>query len=183
METWKPVHGYEGLYEVSSYGRIRSLYRYKKILKPMISNAGYERVDLFKEKKRKQFSVHRLVATAFVPNLRSLPMVNHIDENKLNNHAKNLEWVTAKENANHGTAKQRAVAHTDYKAMNRPNKKTQIDAVSKPVIQLTLDGEFVNEWASASECYRKTGFSISGIRRCANGERKQAHGYLWEEKK
>ena len=97
-EIWKSILDYEGLYEVSNYGRVRSVYRYKRILKPMISNSGYERVDLFKNKNRKQFSVHRLVALTFIDNPEGKEIVNHKDENKLNNHMDNLEWVTNKEN-------------------------------------------------------------------------------------
>ena len=65
---WRPIPGYEDLYEVSTSGQIRSVYRYRKVLKPMISNTGYERVDLFKKRVRKQFSVHRLVALTFIDN-------------------------------------------------------------------------------------------------------------------
>lgn len=90
-ESWLPVIGYEGLYEVSDKGNVRSLFRYKKQLKPSKGNNGYLSVELFKGKQRKRASIHRLVATAFISNPQNLPQVNHKDENKHNNCVENLE--------------------------------------------------------------------------------------------
>lgn len=116
MEKWKPIPGYEGLYEVSSYGRVRSLERYKsnngglqlikeKILKPHNTKKGYLTVQLC----NKKFTVHRLVAQAFIPNPDNLPMINHLDEDKTNNVADNLEWCDAKYNSNYGTSIERMI--------------------------------------------------------------------------
>lgn len=116
MEKWKPIPGYDGLYEVSSYGRVRSLERYKsnngglqlikeKILKPHNTKKGYLTVQLC----NKIFTVHRLVAEAFIPNTDNLPMINHRDEDKTNNVADNLEWCDAKYNSNYGTAIERMI--------------------------------------------------------------------------
>lgn len=179
IERWKPIVGYEGLYEVSDHGRVKSLYR-NKIMRPMISNSGYERVDLFKGKKRKQRSIHRLVAEAFVPNLQKKPQVNHKDENKLNNKAENLEWVTQIENCNYGTAIARRVAHTDY-AGRKIDRTNQINACSKPISQFTKDGKFVRTWKSATECSRELGFSISGIRAVVLGKRNSIYGWIFKE--
>ena len=105
-EEWRPVKDFEELYEVSNFGKVKSLH-YKnrvKILKPDIdvkSNTSYERVTLSNNRKTKRFSVHRLVAEAFIPNIYNKPFVNHIDNNGLNNNASNLEWVTASENMMH----------------------------------------------------------------------------------
>lgn len=181
MEIWKPVPEYEGLYEVSNTGVIRSIYRYKKELKPMISNTGYERVDLFKDHKRRQVSVHRVVASVFCHKPSCCNVVNHIDENKRNNNADNLEWTTQKSNANWGTARARAVANTDYhsRIIDRTNL---INAVSKPISQYDKSGKFIKAWPSAAACSRETGIPISSIRRCALGQRKTAHGFTFTER-
>ena len=177
---WKPVPGYEGFYEVSNDGQVRSIYRYKKILKPMISNTGYKRVDLFKNKKRKQYSIHRLVALAFIKNEDGKPFVNHKDENKLNNSADNLEWVSHVENCQYGTAIARRTEHFDYEH-RKINNANQIKVCSKPIKQYTKNGSFVREWASASECNRETGIWISAIREVVKGKRKSAGGYVFRE--
>jgi hypothetical protein len=113
MEQWKPVKGYEGLYEVSNHGRVRSLDRreemkngrkrfYKgKLLKPMKDRRGYLYVDLKKDGQRKLHRIHRLVAEAFLLNPDNLPVVNHRDGNKENNHYSNLEWCTSSQNNKH----------------------------------------------------------------------------------
>lgn len=116
MEEWRSIQGYEGLYEVSSYGRVKSLERYKsnnggiqllkeKILRPHNTKKGYLTVQL----RNKRFTVHRLVAQAFIPNPDNLPQVNHKDEDKTNNNVTNLEWCTAKYNSNYGTAIERMI--------------------------------------------------------------------------
>ena len=116
IEEWRPIEGYEGLYEVSSYGRVRSLDKYVKsgygsyrlrkgkILSPGIRPDGYLVVSL----QYKMFRVHRLVAQAFILNPDNLPQVNHKDENKANNRVDNLEWCDSKYNNNYGTARIRA---------------------------------------------------------------------------
>ena len=101
-EIWKSIKGYEGLYEVSNFGKIKSLKK-KIILKQFKNTNGYFRVKLWKNKKSKQFLVHKLVAESFILNINNFPFINHIDENKENNCANNLEWCTAKYNCNYGT--------------------------------------------------------------------------------
>ena len=108
-EVWVPVVGYEGLYQVSDQGRVRSITRTRvdgrtyqgRILK-LCEKQRYYQVSLFKNDGFQKLMVHRLVAEAFIPNPGNLPVVNHIDENKHNNAASNLEWCTQKENSNHG---------------------------------------------------------------------------------
>ena len=118
-EIWKPVVGYEGLYEVSSYGRVRSLDRYVKysngpihlhkgrILNPGKEKVGYLVVPLSCNGKLHLKKIHILVAEAFIPNPDNLPQVNHKDENKTNNNVDNLEWCTAKYNMNYGSIQER----------------------------------------------------------------------------
>ena len=101
-EVWKDVKGYEGRYKVSNTGKVYSLIS-NKILALRINKAGYSQINLYKDCDRKMFSIHRLVAQAFVPNPDNKPQINHIDEDKPNNNFNNLEWVTSKENNNHGT--------------------------------------------------------------------------------
>lgn len=111
QEIWKDIEGYEGLYQVSNYGRIKSLdYRHKGIPKIMVSgkqNNGYMNVGLWKDRQKTTYYIHRLVAKAFLPNPDGLPEVNHIDECLSNNMVTNLEWCTSEYNANYGTRNER----------------------------------------------------------------------------
>ena len=102
MEQWKDIEGYEGIYQISSHGRVKSFKNGKiKILKSRINDKGYNTTCLRKDGKSKYKLVHRLVAEAFIPNIDSKPYINHIDGNKLNNNINNLEWVTPSENTLH----------------------------------------------------------------------------------
>lgn len=115
-EIFKDIEGYEGLYQVSNLGNIKSLHCNKeKILKPTIrsNNYKYYFVGLLKDGKRKYFAVHRLVAMMFIPNPSNYEQVDHLDGNKLNNNVKNLEWVTPKENTNRAWKKGLA-KNTEY---------------------------------------------------------------------
>lgn len=199
-EEWRPICGYEGLYEVSSLGKVKSLkFGKEKILKFGKNKKGYFRVGLSKDKKREFCSVHRLVANAFIPNPNNLPTVNHIDENKENNVVDNLEWMNMKQQVNHGTCIQRRVASTDYKAIaakidykartakidykaisekqrNNPNK-------SKRVYQYSKDGELVAIWNSTQECGRQ-GYAQANVaaccRNCFNREGNNVYkGFIW----
>lgn len=156
-EKWLPVVGYEGLYEVSSLGRVRSLPRNTtkgKILTQQITKFGYLKVALAKNNVPKFFQVHRLVAISFIPNPNNLPQVNHINENKLDNRVENLEWCTAKYNMNYSN--------------------------SKRVAQYTLSGELVAIYSSLREASNQTGFWYGNISRCCLGKRKTAYGYIWK---
>lgn len=188
-EVWKPIKGYEGLYEVSNLGNVRSFDKVVrcvrngkemgithkgKVLKPVKRQHGYLGVMLYgkgghKTRGLKTFSIHRLVATAFIPNPNGLSEVNHIDEDKTNNTATNLEWVTRLENVNYGTAKTRRAK----KAVN--GKK------SVAIQQFTKDGELVKTYPSLAEAQRQTGFAKANICRCAQGSGQYSHayGYVW----
>ena len=165
-EIWCPIKGYEGQYEVSDKGRVRSLkYGKERILKPGRNNCGYLIAGLCNNGEHKWYSVHRLVAQTFIPNPNNLPEVNHKDEDKENNSVHNLEWCSSKYNANFGTRTQR-----------------QAEKLSKPVLQYSLDGEFVKEWSSTIGVERNLGYLHNNISNCCNGKRKSAYGYIWKFK-
>ena len=133
MEEWKSIPGYEGLYEVSSYGRVRSVERcdrfnhkiVSKILKPNYVNSGYFRVGMYKNKTFKYYLIHRLVAQAFIPNPDNLPQVNHKDEDKSNNRVDNLEWCSRSYNMNYGTLQQRRIQTNINNGKYTGNSKTK----------------------------------------------------------
>ena len=175
-EVWRDIEGYEGLYQVSSEGRIKSLKRTiikkdgrkqtvkERILKGTPDKDGYLKIGLYcGTVKQKWFQVHRLVGEAFIQNPDEKPQINHINEIKTDNRACNLEWCTMRENVNHGTAKERSAK-----------------ARSKPVGQYTLDGELVKIWASTVEVERQTGFRHGNICKAANGKIKQVYGFRWK---
>ena len=163
-------------YQVSNLGRILSLnYNHTgkpKLLKPSYNKQGYLQVQLSKNRKRKTFRVNRLVAETFIPNPNNLPEVNHKDEDKTNNSVENLEWIWHKDNCNHGTRNER-IAKTNSKVQKNNQKK------SKPVLQFTLDGEFVREWPSTRECGRN-GFDNSNVAKCCRGEKTHYKGFRWK---
>lgn len=183
-EIWKSVVGYENLYEVSSFGRVRSvdrttigktafsddsLYHFKgKILKQgnrKTSGMPYKQVVLYKNKEHKTVAVHRLVAEAFIPNPDNLPQVNHKDENPSNNNVSNLEWCTYKYNVNYGTATDRRALKTRNNAYNQ-----------KPVICLNTNIVYRN----SCEAERKTGIKANTIRECCKGNYSNAGGFKWQ---
>lgn len=174
VEIWKPIVGYEGLYEVSSMGRVKSLKRLRtkeRIIAQFINHRGYARVTLWKENKQRKFSVHRLVASAFIPNPEEKPQVNHIDENKLNNNVCNLEWCTQLENHNHGTVNERISASL----INNPKK-------SKPVSAFDDDGILIHTYPSIYEASRQMGVCASSITSCIKGRNRMKHccGLVWK---
>jgi len=180
IEVWKDVKGYEGLYQVSNMGRVKSLERTvirkngkkqtirERILKPIVGQDGYLLVNLYDSSgKRKSFYAHRLVCETFLDNPENKPCVNHIDENKTNNVVSNLEWCTYKENNNYGTRNARIA-------------KANVKNKSKPVGQYIRDGELVKVWQSTMEVQRQLGFDNGVISKVARGKRKTAYGYVWK---
>lgn len=159
-EVWRDVKGYEGRYQVSSMGRVKSLkWNKERFLKPSRDKDGYLLVTLCAGGKRKTLKVHRLVCEAFHKNTDNKPQVNHINEDKADNRACNLEWCTCKQNINHGSRNER---------------------VSKPVGQYSLDGKLIKLWPSTMEVERQTGFNHGNINQVANGKLKQAYGFIWK---
>lgn len=175
-EVWRPVKGYEGLYEVSNFGRVKSL-KYRKtgkesILKQDMCVAGYFMVGLGKKSRK---LVHRLVARAF-PEICGEwfdgCQVNHKNEIKTDNRAENLEVCTPKYNSNYGTGKKRLA----NLLINNPK-------ISVPVLQYTLNGVFIKRYPSQSEAFRETGVCACNISNCCRGVYKQSGGYIWRYEK
>lgn len=178
-EVWKDVAGYEGLYQVSNIGNVRSLDRHvphkrmgKKFCKghmmaTHINNSGYVTVNLCKDNKYKSFDVHRLVAIAFIESDNiSCVEVNHKDENKQNNVVDNLEWLTKSQNNRHGTKVRRQQAK-----------------IKRPVIQYDSSGKSIKEWESATDAEIAISGKFTGaISHCLHGKTKTAYGYIWRFK-
>lgn len=171
-EIWKPVIGYEELYEVSNIGRIRSL-NSGEIKVNFLCKNGYYYCHLYKNNKCNFKKVSRIVAEAFIPNPNNFPCVNHKNEVKTDNRVENLEWCTYKHNSNWGSCSKRMI-----KTRNKNNSKNK----EKPVLQFTLDGEFVAEYKSVAEAGRQTGIKAALISRICIGRRKSTGGFKWRYK-
>ena len=190
MEEWREVKGYEGLYEVSNYGNVRSLGTVShvkrrgyeldithpgKVLKQHERSHGYLSVCLYgrggNKRNFRQVSIHRLVAEAFVENPRGCTEVNHIDENKQNNRAENLEWVTHKENSNH---------QSRGKRIGEKNAKRHREKI-RPVIQMDLNGNVVAEYRNLILMNEETGFAKSNVS-TAIRKGTTSNGYRWKYK-
>lgn len=177
MNEWKPVKGYEGYYEVSFDGKVRSVERVtpfgrgyvmkpRTVLTPSVDKDGYYKVGLSKDGKKRRYFVHRLVAEAFLPNPENLPIVNHKDGNKQNNRADNLEWCTR--------------SHNDKHAFSIGLRKPHCGGTSKAVAQIIPEtGQIVKVYRSISEASRETGISVTHISDCANGKRNISKGFKW----
>lgn len=166
METWKDVVGYEGRYQVSDKGRVRSLsvksrtkFFSGRVLAQSRNKSGYMVVGL----SRKMHSVHNLVASAFIENPNGYDCVNHKDENKANNNADNLEWCTHKYNCNYGTRNERISQNA-----------------GREIIQYDLCGNELKRWASAAKAAAFYGVARTTITGCCAGRQHTSCGYIWE---
>lgn len=175
-EIWKDVPNYEGIYQVSNLGNIKSL-KYdrtgeERILKTNKDSGGYLKVNLYKNRKPKTYLVHRLVATVFLPNPDNLEEVNHINQIKNDNRVSNLEWCDAKYNCNYGTRNDRMVSTR--------TKKNSYGA-EKSVMQLSKNGiKIINTYKSTQEASRQTGINRANICSCCRGKYKSAGGFVWK---
>lgn len=178
-EEWRDIPGYEGLYQASNLGRVKSLARNmvefhkatryvrnypERILSQGDDGNGYKLCWLSKGGKGKSIRTHRLIALAFLPNPNGFRYVNHKDENKSNNNVDNLEWCTPLCNANYGTAVERRV-------------KVQIPKQNKAVYQMDMNGNILAVFPSVKEATRITG--INNISAVACGVLRQSRGYKW----
>lgn len=170
-EEWLDIAGFEGKYQVSNLGNVKSLNYNKtgeaRLLKPNKTKNGYLQVALCKNNQRKMKLIHVLVAEAFIPNPSGLPQVNHKDEQKNNNCVDNLEWCDAKYNINYGTHNQRSAEKR--RGVYGRNK------TCKPVI--CVETEII--YSGAYEAEQKTGISNGNINQACQGKRKTAGGYHW----
>lgn len=195
MEIWKDVKDYEGLYQVSNLGRIKSIPRngtikLEKILKPSLSKDGYYKVSLNKNGKQTSFRLHRIVAIAFLENRENKPQVDHINTDRLDNRADNLRWCTFKENVNNPItlSKRFGKKHSketkvkmSLKALGANNSQ------ARKVNQYTLDYKYIKTWDCIADIVRAMNLkSKSSISNCCkfnlNVENKKhkAKGYIWE---
>ncbi len=173
-EIWKDIKGYEGLYQVSNLGRIKSLSREckhslggnrkvtERIIKLTKDKDGYYKVMLHKNTENKTFRVHRLVAQAFINNPTNAEIVNHKDENPSNNRVDNLEWCNKKYNNTYGTK------------IKRQSKK-----IKREVYQYDLQGNFINKYNSVKEAGTSLGVNRANIANCCRGLTKTAYGFIW----
>lgn len=170
QEIWKEIPNSNGLYFVSSLGKVKSvnpsrLHGNKEhFLKPYVINSGYEVIEIYTGVgKRKKHLVHKLVAEAFIPNPDNLPCINHKDENKLNNSLENLEWCSYKYNNNYGTARIR-----------------QIEKMGRRVSQYDLNEHWIASFLSVKVASKYTNTSATYISDCCKGKCTSAKGYIWK---
>lgn len=180
-EVWVNIENFEGLYQISNLGNVKSMNRIVDIgngkiytqKEKIIKNYGktYRQVNLYKNAKCYHFYIHILLAKAFIPNSNNKEQVNHIDGNKFNNDLRNLEWVTRSENARH--------AHDILKVNKRAYQKGVMNKLSKSVSQYTLDGIFIKKWDSIAEAVNFFKPKKASISMCCNKKIKQTLGYKW----
>jgi NUMOD4 motif/HNH endonuclease len=186
QEIWRDINGYEGLYQVSNLGNVRSLDRTIKHytgsvsvlngrLKSKSNSRGYLIVGLCKNGRLKSLKVHRLVAEAFIPNPENKPEVNHLSGNKSDNNIDNLTWATPSEN----------IYHAHKTGLNKGSHLGLFgskNSLSKPVLQFDKLGNKIAEYAGIAEAYRATSIFAQNICYACNGKYKQAGGYTWKYK-
>ena len=198
-EIWKDIKGYEGIYQVSNLGRVRSLDRIDSnnhplngvILKPYISNSGYLLVGLYKQQKRDRKLLHRLVAETFLPNPENKPEIDHIntiktdntvflnEDGSINYEKTNLISTTRKENINNPRTKTKMRINARKPSKGKYGKKHH---KSKPIIQYDKEGNFIKEWECANDVERVLGISNKHIGSVCLGKRKSCGGYIWKYK-
>lgn len=170
MVIWKKINDD---YLISSTGKVYSL-RTKKVLKPVILQNGYVHIYIHS----KPHLLHRLVAEAFIPNPKNLPIINHKDENPQNDVVENLEWCDHKYNANYGTRNERLSRQLTGKKKTAEHAMHSAIGHMKKIYQYTKDNRLVNIWESSLEV-EKHGYCRRNVLRCCRGERKTHKGYKW----
>lgn len=177
VEIWKFINGYEDLFEISSKGKIRTLYKkhmnkYIKLPQYIYSTLtedkdGYlTKIFEYYKNNKKNIKIHRLVATYFIPNPLNLPCVNHINGVKSDNRVENLEWVSVKENNEHS-----------YRVLGRVG----VGKKKKKIVQRNrLTNEVIKIWDCARDIRLELGFSAKSISCACYGRQKTAYGFIWE---
>ena len=173
-EEFRDIKGYEELYQVSNYGRIKAKEKKngwclncERIMKTHLDKDNYYRITLCKKGKNKVCGIHRLVAQAFLPNLDKLPEVNHIDTNKINNKVNNLEWCSQ-----------------DYNLHYADRNEKISKALSIPIIQFTKDNIKIKEFESINQAARELKLSSAHISECCRNLKyhKTYGGFIWKNK-
>lgn len=169
-EEWRDIAGYEGKYQVSSLGRMRSFARFSapRIIAPRRDAYGYMMYSLFNNGKRIIKKAHRLVGVTFIPNGYNLPEINHKDEDKTNNRVSNLEWCSHLYNSRYGTK----IPRLSFYAMYQGH-------CLRKIRQYSLEGAFIKEHISSRMAERETGVKHQNIIEVCKGAQRQAKGYLW----
>lgn len=203
-EIWKDIPEYEGLYQVSNIGRVKSLkFGRNKILIPQLQcKTKYLTVGLYKESKVSIKTIHRLVAVSFIDNPENKPQIDHINGNRIDNTVNNLRWVTPLENVRNPITLEKiriAVTATNKKKIGKPfsnehrknisdslkestknkGKTGFLSKLSIPVYQYDLEGNFITKYAGQTEAARENSIRQSNIWAACNGIKKSAGGYLW----
>ena len=161
-EIYKDIQGYEGKYQISNLGNVYSLIT-NKILKPRLTLDGYYQVDLCKNGVKKHLYIHRLVAQSFLDNPKNYKIVNHKDENSMNNIVSNLEWCNSTYNNNYGNCKRKIS-----------------EANSIKINQYDMDGNFIKQWLGINNIERCLKINKGNIWMCCKGKRNNAGGYKWK---
>lgn len=197
-EIWKPVKGYEGLYEISNLGRVKSLNRIRvygsaklteRILKQNPNKKGYFSVKLYLNGASKSYPVHRLVAFAFLEEIEGKTQIDHIDGNNQNNESTNLRWVTAKENCNNPTTLIRRKGRKSHMAGKKGIEtpmygiKGVLNKRSIPVVSVKIDTGEVAYYENAYLAAQVIRGSFGNIRNCCKGRAKTHKGYKWYDTK
>lgn len=182
---YKEIKGFENLYKISESGKIIRLPKEvnsarsstgkrllkEKVLMPQTNKDGYYYTQLVNIKgERKHFFIHQLVAKTFLENPNNYPVINHKDENKINNHYTNLQWCTVKYNNLYNNRQEKI------------NKKLQNVSTCKPVLQYDKNNNLINEFKSINEACRETGFNKSPISMCCNNKKERYNNFIWKFK-
>ena len=178
-EEWLDINGYNGLYQISNYSRIKSLSKYKSrkiiIMKPYRDKYGRYIVKLYKYSKSKSFYVHRLVGLHFIENPDNKPEINHktpVTLDLCDNRVTELEWCTSSENSQY-TVKCNNHYSPALGLFGDDNPR------SKPIVQLSIDGSFIKRWANAREIDKELNVDFRYVSRCCNHKCKTAKGYVF----
>lgn len=183
-ERWRYIPGWEGLYKISTFGRVKGVRRLvsytkrsgKKITQSVpetiIRSYGekYVQINLYRGSKMHHCYAHILSGKTFHKNPNNLPEVNHKDGNPQNNYYKNLEWNTRADNIQHSY---------DIGIRKNVGIRGSLNFRSKDVYQFSIDGKFIKKWGSKGEIQRETGFNASAVYKCCIGETKKSYGYKW----
>ena len=187
-EQWKSIDGYVGIYEVSNLGRVRGVDRvymrkngspYRKkgvVIKPSVSNSGYLFVALRNNNTRRNFYVHRLVASAFISNPNNEKEIDHINGVKTDNRAENLRWCSRSGNLTNPLCVARRSGENSFLF----GKTGATSFRSRAIDQYSIDGNFIRRWDSLAQAYEECKYDRGLLINTCKGRRKEAYGYIWK---